>query len=645
MAKTLKNDCQITPRPLARAENEFESMIGRLTELKRDLLDCWANVEAESTELDATARHSARNLVYYIALRRHDIRVLQNDLARHGISSLGRSEAFVMTNINKVLKLLHRIVQRPFSLPPEELKEPGLDDGQSILKNRADVLFGTTAESKKRKVRIMVTLPTDAAGNYALVRELVASGMDCARINCAHDEPEIWERMVKNIRRAEKEVGRECRILMDIGGPKLRTGRLEDGPRVLKLRPARDCFGRLARPAQIWLTPSEKPEPTPAFADAAFNFPKDFLQALQTGDKISFKDARGARRGLKIKESNGGSFRAECRKTAYVTPETIFKKRGHKPKLAAAPAGIPPLEQFITLQTGDLLILTKAQTPGRPAKPDENPEILEPARVSCTLSEVFDCVKAGETVWFDDGKIGGAIKSVTPDEILVEITNSGARPQKLRADKGINLPDSDLIFPSLTAKDLADLEFIVRHADLIGYSFVRSASDVVELQNKLKELGGAHLAVILKIETRRAFEHLPEILLTAMRSRAVGVMIARGDLAIETGFERLAEVQEEILWMCEAAHLPVIWATQVLERLSRDGVYSRAEITDAAMSERAECVMLNKGAFVVEAVRTLDDILTRMQSHQDKKRPMLRRLQMADRFFDIYKKKIPKEFS
>jgi pyruvate kinase len=109
-------------------------------------------------------------------------------------------------------------------------------------------------------------------------------------------------------------------------------------------------------------------------------------------------------------------------------------------------------------------------------------------------------------------------------------------------------------------------------------------------------------------------------------------MIARGDLAVECGYERLAEVQEEILWMCEAAHMPVIWATQVLENLAKGGVPSRAEITDAAMGERAECVMLNKGPYVVEAVRALDDILRRMQAHQAKKKSMLRSLKIADKF-------------
>jgi len=109
-------------------------------------------------------------------------------------------------------------------------------------------------------------------------------------------------------------------------------------------------------------------------------------------------------------------------------------------------------------------------------------------------------------------------------------------------------------------------------------------------------------------------------------------MIARGDLAVECGYQRLAEVQEEILWFAEAAHLPVIWATQVLETLAKKGMPSRSEITDAAVGERAECVMLNKGPYAVRAVQILDDILQRMQAHQEKKSAMLRQLHLATAF-------------
>ena len=142
---------------------------------------------------------------------------------------------------------------------------------------------------------------------------------------------------------------------------------------------------------------------------------------------------------------------------------------------------------------------------------------------------------------------------------------------------------------------------------------------MLELQSRLAELGADEKpGILLKIETREGFDQLPALLLAAMRSRAVGVMIARGDLAVECGYQRLAEVQEEIVWICEAAHTPVISATRVLESLAKNGIPSRSEITDAAMGERAECVMLNKGPYIVTAVRILDDILRRMQAHHAK---------------------------
>jgi pyruvate kinase len=107
-------------------------------------------------------------------------------------------------------------------------------------------------------------------------------------------------------------------------------------------------------------------------------------------------------------------------------------------------------------------------------------------------------------------------------------------------------------------------------------------------------------------------------------------MVARGDLAVEVGFERLSEVQEEILWICEAAHVPVIWATQILEGLAKKGAPSRAEVTDAAMSQRAECAMLNKGPHIEETTRFLSGILSRMGAHSRKRRATLRRLSIAD---------------
>jgi pyruvate kinase len=292
--------------------------------------------------------------------------------------------------------------------------------------------------------------------------------------------------------------------------------------------------------------------------------------------------------------------------------------------------GIRPIDQSLTLKKGDTLLLTPDTLLGRLAVCDEQGRVLVPGRVGVTLSEVFEDVRPGEAVWFDDGKIGGIVRTVVAKQICVEITHAPVKGATLAAEKGINLPDTALRLPALTAHDIESLGFIARHANLVAYSFVHRAQDIDQLQQRLADLHAEHLGIVLKIETRRAFTELPKLLLACMRAGRFGVMIARGDLAVECGFERMAEVQEEILWICEAAHTPVIWATQVLESLAKTGRPSRAEVTDAAMSERAECVMLNKGPYIREAVRTLDDILRRMQAHQTKKRALLRPLQVVD---------------
>ncbi|MBV9885141.1 MAG: pyruvate kinase, partial [Acidobacteria bacterium] len=200
-----------------------------------------------------------------------------------------------------------------------------------------------------------------------------------------------------------------------------------------------------------------------------------------------------------------------------------------------------------------------------------------PAQISVSLPQILDHAKPGDPIWFDDGKIGGVIRMVNADSVSVEITHARAQGENLGAEKGINLPETQIDIPALTADDDAILPFIVEHADLIGYSFVRTEDDVCELLDRLEQLGGQRLGLILKIETRKAFDNLPRLILTAMRTRSFGIMIARGDLAVECGYQRLAEIQEEILWISEAAHVPVVWATQVLENLAKKGIPSRSE--------------------------------------------------------------------
>ena len=617
----------------------LERLSAELALLYSDMLASEVSVLKGALAVHDAHRRSARNLAHYLALRRHDIRRLQSQLALLGLSSLGRTESHVLTAVRTVHHVLNALLgDDNGSLPSPSEPALGMAEGIELLEANTDSLLGPAPAW--RKVRIMVTMASDAATDYELVRDLVRNGMDCMRINCAHDNPEVWLGMIRNLQKAREETGRHCQILMDVAGPKLRTGAIEPGPSVIKCRPKRDVYGRVATPARIWLTPTDNPEPAPRSATACVPLAASFLRKLWVGDKIRLRDARKAQRTLRIAKVVGRSCWAESRQTIYFTPGLEVRRIGGTkptksdvPKSAQTRIGkLPAMPQTLLLKPGDTLILRRENMLGKPAQYRKSGELIAPAQIGVSLPQILDHAKIGELVWFDDGKIGGVIRSVDSDSVSVEITQARPEGEKLAAEKGINLPETRIDIPALTADDLEALKFIVSHADLVGYSFVRTESDVYQLLERLEKLGGRHLGLILKIETRKGFDNLPKLILAAMRMRSFGVMIARGDLAVECGYQRLAEVQEEILWICEAAHVPVIWATQVLETLAKKGMPSRSEITDAAMGERAECVMLNKGPYAVTTVSVLADILKRMQAHQEKKRSMLRQLHLASSF-------------
>jgi pyruvate kinase len=618
-------------------QSQLEELIQNLNLLLSEMVELESSGLTGATELHPDHRASATNLMDYLALRCHDIRPLQSKLAGLGLSSLGRAEPHVLSSLLSVLNVLHKLAGSD-SIAPASKPARQLGQGTTLLEQNTEALLG--AAPTGRNVRIMVTMPPEAATRYELVRDLLVQGMDCMRINCAHDGPEAWSGMIRNLRRAEGETKKHCKVAMDLAGPKLRTGSIEPGPSVSKYRPKRDPSGRVISPARIWLTPASCPEVAPEPPDAVVPVPQPWLARLTRGDHVRFTDARGASRTIVITGVRAKSRWAEAVRTAYVFQGMMLEsrrlapngksKRIHRVRVGA----IPPQQQTLRLKVGDTLILTRSLDPGRPPQRDSKDNLISPAQIGVSLPEFFDGVKAGEPIWLDDGKIGGVIRKVAPAQVSVEITQARPVGEKLGAEKGINVPESHLHLSPFTNEDLEALPFVVRNADVVGYSFVRTEADVLELQSHLTKLGGEKLGIILKIETREGFDHLPRLLLAAMRSRAVGVMIARGDLAVECGYQRLAEVQEEILWICEAAHMPVIWATQVLESLAKNGIPSRAEITDAAMGERAECVMLNKGPYIVAAVRTLGDILRRMQPHHEKKNSMLRKLHLAVAFHD-----------
>ncbi len=445
---------------------------------------------------------SASNLAHYLAFRHHDLRDLQRELMRHGLSSLGRLESRVLITLDTVAAALQAQVA---GAPPPPAWPPPADDffrGEAALQANTEVLLGPS--NSQGVGRILVTLSTEAAQDPGFLLDIARRGADVVRINCAHDGVETWGAMIENTRKAANAVGRRMPVLMDIAGPKFRIGKVK-----------RQAGERLA-----------------------------------AGDRFKL-----------------------------VRDEAAF--------------GVDPLVAAV-----------------------------------CDPADVLDHLTVGTEVSFDDGKLTGVIDAVEPEAVFVHVQRTQLRGFKMKPERGLLFPRADLHLDPLTANDLSDLDFVARHADMIGFSFVQSADDIALMQNELarRRPDWQRLGIIAKVETAQAVKNLPEIIVRAAGRQPFGVMIARGDLAVAIGFERLAEMQEEILWLCEAAHVPVIWATQVLEEMVKSGLPTRGEMTDAAMAARAECVMLNKGPNVGDAITALRGLLHRMMEHQSKKTARLRAL-------------------
>lgn len=370
----------------------------------------------------------------------------------------------------------------------------------------------------------------------------------------------------------------------------------------------RDVMGITQSPAIAWLgAPSDAPV---RLRVPVLPVGSGWSVGLRCGDRITFVDARGKKRSMTTGKRIGSGRLVAVHETSYLAAGTKLShvdRRGVKHTVRVGL--LPSVEVKIGLTRGDRLVIHKDPRPGEPALQSQRGKVTRPAHVSCTLPGVFRCVKRGEPVFFDDGVIEGVIEKVMPRAFIVRITRAAGGYATLRADKGINLPQTMIPAHGLTAKDKNDLRCAARHADLVSLSFVRSARDVLALRRELGRIPGPKPAVVIKIETRQAVEQLPAIIRATTRFARSGLMMARGDLAVEAGWEHLAALEFTLMDACRAVQLPFFIATQFLESMTRRGIPSRSEIIDVAAASAAQCILLNKGAHIVDAVRMAGKVL------------------------------------
>lgn len=277
------------------------------------------------------------------------------------------------------------------------------------------------------------------------------------------------------------------------------------------------------------------------------------------------------------------------------------------PKLRA---GVLP-KGGIELKAGDVLLLhpegfePKTSTQGKMPLPIS-------AEIAASISAD---VQPGSRILFDDGKIATRVSSVHPPEIVVEVEVAG----RLTSNKGMNLPGTPLTLPCLTDKDLADLTFgLSEGVDAVALSFVRTVQDVEILKDKIRKQSNEQPIVVSKIEREEAIESMEAIM-----EVSDALMVARGDLAVEIGAERVPTIQKQLIHGCNELGVPIITATQMLESMISSPTPTRAEASDVANAvfDGTDAVMLSaetaSGQYPFETVRTMARIIIDAERSRD----------------------------
>lgn len=583
-------------------------LLEEIDELIRYILEWEEKYSTKIKQVHPEYLESARNLVHYCALRSKNLNSLQRRLGNFGLSRLSEAESHIMASLQTTRSILKSMLNEKCKFPKHQLS---FKKSRRLIRRNAKDLLGY--RSKGRRTRIMVTLPEKAAEDFQLVHDLIRNGMNCARINCAHETPEDWQKMIEHVHRASEQLRKTCKISMDLSGPKIRTGLIAEDAKVVKIQYQSDAFGNDIKPIQVYFGEGNESAEIPTIPISNFN-----PELINEDDILHFTDSRLKQREIEVCHIFKKGFMGNLNKVTFFETGLPFKLNEQN---LFSIGELEEQKKPIFLQENDILIIKKNQEEGHRKIITETGEI-EPAYITCTSPEIFSMVKEGEPILFDDGIIEGIIEDVTSNEIRILITVVPDNGGKLKPDKGINFPQSKLNLASLSESDKEILPFVLQNTDVINMSFVNKPGNIYELLEILKtDKMERNLGLILKIETSAGFDNLSDILLEAMKIYPIGVMIARGDLAVEMGWEKIGRIQEEILSTCKAAHVTSIWATQVLENLAKKGIPSRAEITDTVMAQRADCIMLNKGPYILKAIKLLDTILKNLGKDSTALRP------------------------
>jgi len=575
----------------------LEEMLNELLELKHIIT---SDKQSDNRSLD--------NLNSYVKLRSLDISKLQNQLTSIGLSSLGRAQSCVLNSLNQDIVILSKLLHKEYTDTNSAIT---FDEAKSIMIENSKI-FGRVNDNFLTKV--MVTLPSEAKESPELISNLIANGTSVFRINTAHDDAATWNTMARYIKDENLKQNRNVKIYVDLAGPKNRTGSIKRVFNPFKIGSWRD-------PKLVKLLSNKKQDVYTAKGDpSTLVVTEEFYELCKQNSKLKIDDFERERVQTYdiIKQDDQLFINANKKITIFEDTTLSIDNKVIKNISKLYNLYHQPIELRVFCE--DKVIITDHDIIGQNDFYYDGEKYA--AVIGTTNKEIFKFIAPGDEIFIDDGKIGLTILKINDIGVVCKVFLAKENGTVIKEEKGINFPNTDLDISAITQTDERNFEDIVDFADIIGLSFAQTANDIKKLQNMLEAKGKTSVAIAPKIETKTALENLPDILKQLLKWENYAIMIARGDLAIEVGFDNLPYIQDEIFGICEAAHVPVIYATQILEGKMKNNLPTRAEVTDAANAQRADCVMLNKGPFVVDTVIAIKNILRNIHKLHQKNRQL-----------------------
>ncbi|MDT8859416.1 pyruvate kinase [Alkalihalobacillus sp. MEB130] len=314
---------------------------------------------------------------------------------------------------------------------------------------------------------------------------------------------------------------------------------------------------------------------------------ESLIEAGMNVARLNFSHGDFEEHGARIR-----NIRAAAEKTGK-TVAILLDTKGPEIRTQTLEGGVAELT------AGDELIISMTEVVGNNKK------------ISVTYPGLVNDVHPGSKILLDDGLIGLEVTEVGEEQLVTKVLNSGT----LKNKKGVNVPNVSVNLPGITEKDAADIKFgIEQGVDFIAASFVRRATDVLEIRELLDTNGGNEIHIIPKIENQEGVDNIDEIL-----EVSDGLMVARGDLGVEIPAEEVPLVQKVLIKKCNAVAKPVITATQMLDSMQRNPRPTRAEASDVANAifDGTDAIMLSgetaAGDYPVESVQTMHNIATRTE--------------------------------